>query len=101
MGPDTAFTLQNMPSKKSRLYIPFCYGTRQSLLCRKFPLKIKIYMYPFVMRKTLHLLCRICPLKIKIYIYPFVMRPKTAFTLQNMPSQNQDPYVPFSYETQN
>ena len=27
------------------------------------------------------------------------MRPDTAFTVQNMPSENQDLYVPFCYET--
>ena len=29
------------------------------------------------------------------------MGPSIVFTLQNMPSQNQDLYVPFCYETNN
>ena len=51
------------------------------------------------MRQTMPLLCRICPLNIKIYVYPFVLRLDTLITLQNMPSENQDLYVPFCYKT--
>ena len=65
------------------------------------PSELKMYTHPSVMRPTLPLLCTTCPLKIKIYTYSSAMTLGTAFALENMPSDNQDLYVPFCYDTRN
>ena len=77
MGPDTAFTLQNMPSKKSR----------------------SIYIYTLLLwNQTISTLQKIPSENYDLYV-PFCYEKNTAFTLQNMPFENQDLYLPLCYET--
>ena len=91
MTPDTTFTFQNMPSEDQNLYVPFFYETRSYLYFPEYALwKSRSISTLLLWDQTLPLLCRICPLKIKIYMYPSDMRLDTRFTLQNIPSENQD-----------
>ena len=97
---NTTFTLQNMPSENQDLYVTFCYETRHCLYFAQYSLwKSRSISTGLLWHQTLRLVCKICPPKIKIYMYLFRMRADTAFTLQNIPSENQDLYVPFCYET--